>query len=44
MNRWVDLGINFRYFFVRKTMFVKYSTGFIVLPGGFGTSTSCSRP
>lgn len=37
MNRWVDLGINFRYFFVRKTMFVKYSTGFIVLPGGFGT-------
>lgn len=37
MNRWVDLGINFRYFFVRKTMFVKYSSGFIVLPGGFGT-------
>lgn len=37
MNRWVDLGINFRYFFVRKTMFVKCSTGFIVLPGGFGT-------
>ncbi len=37
MNQWVDLGINFRYFFVRKTMFVKYSTGFIVLPGGFGT-------
>lgn len=37
MNKWVDLGINFRYFFVRKTMFVKYSTGFISLPGGFGT-------
>ena len=37
MNTWVDLGINFRYFFVRKTMFVKYSQGFIVLPGGFGT-------
>lgn len=37
MNRWVDLGINFRYFFARKTMFVKYSEGFIVLPGGFGT-------
>ncbi len=37
MNDWVDIGINFRYFFVRKTMFVKYSQGFIVLPGGFGT-------
>ena len=37
MNTWVDLGINFRYFFVRKTMFVKYSQGFIVMPGGFGT-------
>ena len=37
MNEWVDLGINFRYFFVRKTMFVKYAQGFIVFPGGFGT-------
>ncbi|MGZ5374738.1 MAG: LOG family protein [Aeromicrobium sp.] len=37
MNKWVDIGINFRYFFVRKTMFVKYAQGFIVLPGGFGT-------
>lgn len=37
MNKWVNLGINFRYFFARKTMFVKYSQGFIVLPGGFGT-------
>ncbi len=37
MNRWVDLGVNFRYFFARKTMFVKYSQGFVVLPGGFGT-------
>ena len=37
MNEWVDLGINFRYFFARKTMFVKYANGFIVLPGGFGT-------
>jgi len=37
MNDWVDLGVNFRYFFARKTMFVKYSEGFIVLPGGFGT-------
>jgi hypothetical protein len=37
MNEWVDLGVHFRYFFARKTMFVKYATGFIVLPGGFGT-------
>ncbi|MGA8114294.1 MAG: TIGR00730 family Rossman fold protein [Actinocatenispora sp.] len=37
LNEWVDLGINFRYFFVRKTMFVKYSRAFCVLPGGFGT-------
>jgi uncharacterized protein (TIGR00730 family) len=37
MNEWVDLGINFRYFFVRKTMFVKYAQGFVVMPGGFGT-------
>nr|WP_238344910.1 TIGR00730 family Rossman fold protein [Actinopolymorpha cephalotaxi] len=37
MNPWVDVGINFRYFFVRKTMFVKYAQGFVVLPGGFGT-------
>ena len=37
MNPWVDLGVNFRYFFARKTMFVKYAQGFIVLPGGLGT-------
>jgi uncharacterized protein (TIGR00730 family) len=37
MNDWVDLGIVFRYFFARKTMFVKYAQGFVVLPGGFGT-------
>jgi hypothetical protein len=37
MNSWVNLGINFRYFFARKTMFVKYSQGFVVLPGGLGT-------
>ncbi len=37
LNEWVDLGVNFRYFFARKTMFVKYSQGFIVLPGGYGT-------
>jgi hypothetical protein len=37
INEWVDIGINFRYFFVRKTMFVKYARAFCVLPGGFGT-------
>jgi uncharacterized protein (TIGR00730 family) len=37
MNPWVHLGIDFRYFFVRKTMFVKYAQAFVVLPGGFGT-------
>lgn len=37
INPYVNLGLNFRYFFVRKTMFVKYAQGFIVLPGGFGT-------
>ena len=31
------MGVNFRYFFARKTMFVKYAQGFVVLPGGFGT-------
>jgi uncharacterized protein (TIGR00730 family) len=37
MNRYVDLGVEFRYFFARKTMFVKYADGFVILPGGFGT-------
>ena len=37
LNDWVDVGINFRYFFARKTMFVKYANAFCVLPGGFGT-------
>ncbi|WP_372735826.1 TIGR00730 family Rossman fold protein [Nocardioides sp.] len=37
LNDWADVGINFRYFFARKTMFVKYSQGYVVLPGGFGT-------
>lgn len=37
INPWVDLGMNFRYFFVRKTMFVKYAQAFVCLPGGFGT-------
>jgi uncharacterized protein (TIGR00730 family) len=37
LNEYVNVGINFRYFFVRKMMFVKYSEGFVVLPGGVGT-------
>ena len=38
LNEWVDLGLNFRYFFARKTMFVKYAQAFVILPGGFGTT------
>ena len=37
LNKYVDLGINFRYFFARKTMFLKYSQAFVCLPGGMGT-------
>jgi len=37
LNPYVDLGIDSRYFFVRKTMFVKYAEAFAVFPGGFGT-------
>jgi predicted Rossmann-fold nucleotide-binding protein len=33
----VDLSIEFRYFFARKTMFVKYADAFVIMPGGFGT-------
>jgi uncharacterized protein (TIGR00730 family) len=36
-NAYVDVAVNFRYFFVRKTMFVKYSEAFVIFPGGFGT-------
>jgi uncharacterized protein (TIGR00730 family) len=36
-NPYANLSIDFRYFFVRKTMFVKYSEAFVVFPGGFGT-------
>jgi uncharacterized protein (TIGR00730 family) len=36
-NPYSNLSIDFRYFFVRKTMFVKYSEAFVVFPGGFGT-------
>jgi uncharacterized protein (TIGR00730 family) len=37
LNPYIDLGVEFRYFFARKTMFVKYADGFVILPGGFGT-------
>jgi uncharacterized protein (TIGR00730 family) len=37
INSYVDLGVEFRYFFARKTMFVKYADGFVILPGGYGT-------
>ena len=37
LNPYVNLGIEFRYFFVRKTMFVKYAEAFVIFPGGFGT-------
>jgi uncharacterized protein (TIGR00730 family) len=37
MNAYVDLGVEFRYFFARKVMFVKYADGFVILPGGLGT-------
>jgi len=37
MNEWVDVAVHFRYFFARKTCFVKYAEGFVILPGGVGT-------
>jgi uncharacterized protein (TIGR00730 family) len=37
INAYVDLGVQFRYFFARKTMFVKYADGFVIMPGGYGT-------
>ena len=37
LNRYVDLGIEFRYFFARKVMFVKYADAFVIFPGGYGT-------
>jgi uncharacterized protein (TIGR00730 family) len=37
MNEYVDVGVNFHYFFTRKVMFVRYASGFVVFPGGFGT-------
>jgi uncharacterized protein (TIGR00730 family) len=37
MNRYVDLGVTFKHFYARKTMFVKAAEGFVIFPGGFGT-------
>ena len=37
LNQYVDVSIEFHYFFARKTMFVKYSDAFVIMPGGFGT-------
>ncbi|MEA2481734.1 MAG: hypothetical protein QOJ07_3656 [Thermoleophilaceae bacterium] len=37
LNPWVDLGIDFHYFFTRKIMFVRYASAFVVMPGGYGT-------
>jgi uncharacterized protein (TIGR00730 family) len=37
LNEWVDVELNFHYFFARKVMFVRYASGFVVYPGGFGT-------
>jgi uncharacterized protein (TIGR00730 family) len=37
LNEWVDVQLNFHYFFARKVMFVRYASGFVVYPGGFGT-------
>lgn len=37
INPFVDIAVNYRYFFVRKTMLVKYAQGFVIFPGGFGT-------
>jgi uncharacterized protein (TIGR00730 family) len=37
LNEYVDLGVEFKYFFARKTMFVKYADAFVIMPGGFGT-------
>lgn len=43
LNPYVDIGLNFRYFFVRKMMFVKYAQGFVVLPGVSAPWTNSSR-
>ena len=42
-NRYLDCWVRCHYFFVRKVLLFKYSYAFVALPGGFGTSMSCSR-
>jgi len=42
-NEYVDLPLDFRYFFIRKVMFVKYSSAFVIFPGGFGTLDELSE-
>jgi uncharacterized protein (TIGR00730 family) len=37
LNEHLDIGLEFHYFFARKVMFVRYASGFVVFPGGFGT-------
>src|SRR4051794_10558126 len=37
LNEYIDVGLTFHYFFTRKVMFVRYASGFVVFPGGFGT-------
>jgi len=37
LNRYVDIGLRFRHFFVRKVMFVRYASAFVICPGGYGT-------
>jgi len=43
-NKYSNVRLTCRYFFVRKVLFVKYSMAFIIMPGGFAPSTSFSRP
>ena len=43
MNKFVKISLNFKYFFTRKVTFLKYSVGFIVMPGGFGTLDELSE-
>jgi uncharacterized protein (TIGR00730 family) len=42
-NKYQDISLDFRYFFVRKVMFVKYASAYVVLPGGFGTLDELSE-
>jgi len=43
LNKFVKIALNFKYFFTRKVTFLKYSVGFIVMPGGFGTLDELSE-